>query len=113
MEQSKIRSWRAHRPGIDGPLAGESASEVLQHGMTPQRMTDSGPRTCVEALLPGTPSPDWDGVWKAPHRCEKCLRAEWIDRLERVRDGSSACARKVARNRERTDGSRMVIAEPS
>jgi hypothetical protein len=30
MEQSKIRSWWAHRQGLDGAFAGKSASEVLQ-----------------------------------------------------------------------------------
>jgi hypothetical protein len=30
MEQSKIRSWWAHRQGLDGAFVGKSAAEVLQ-----------------------------------------------------------------------------------
>jgi hypothetical protein len=43
MEQSKIRSWWAHRQGLDGDLAGKSASEVLQRAGWARSVGSSNP----------------------------------------------------------------------
>jgi hypothetical protein len=43
MEQSKIRSWWAHRQGLDGAFAGKSASEVLQRAGWARSVGGSNP----------------------------------------------------------------------
>jgi Winged helix DNA-binding domain len=43
MEQSKIRSWWAHRQGLDGALAGKSAPEVLQRAGWARSVGGSNP----------------------------------------------------------------------
>jgi DNA glycosylase AlkZ-like len=43
MDQSKIRSWWAHRQGLDGAFAGKSASEVLQRAGWARSVGGSNP----------------------------------------------------------------------
>jgi hypothetical protein len=43
MEQSKIRSWWAHRQGLDGAFAGKSAAEVLQRAGWARSVGGSNP----------------------------------------------------------------------
>jgi hypothetical protein len=43
MEQSKIRSWWAHRQGLDGALAVKSAPEVLQRAVWARSVGSSNP----------------------------------------------------------------------
>jgi hypothetical protein len=43
MEQSKIRSWWAHRQGLDGTLAGKSAPEILQRAGWARSIGSSNP----------------------------------------------------------------------
>jgi hypothetical protein len=43
MEQSKIRSWWAHRQSLDSPLAGKPAPEVLQRAGWARSVGGSNP----------------------------------------------------------------------
>src|SRR5262245_44910974 len=43
MEQSKIRSWWAHRQGLDGAIADKSASEVLRRAGWARSVGGSNP----------------------------------------------------------------------